>query len=248
MEIKYVEEKLGEWSQLFKPFIESEKFDNIYKKIKEDVKDGSKVFPLSENTFRAFKLCPPNSLKCIIYAQDPYPGQYWKTKFPHATGLVLDNNNSEDGKLQPSLSSFWEGIANEYSHSDTSYKTKDLSFLAEQGVLLLNRALTVIKDQIGSHQSLWDEFHKYLLEDILPKYPNVPVIFLGDEAKVLKKHLFELTHPFYELKHPSASARVGEVFPTKGVFTKVNRYLKSEKGVEIKWNFKPIAEDDEAPF
>ena len=248
MELKYVEKKLGDWSQLFKPFIESEKFDSIYKKLKEDSRDSNKIFPLSENTFKAFELCSPENLKVILIGQDVYPGEYYQNKLPHATGLAFDNSNSPDEKLQPSLNSFWEGIASEYSHSMESYKTHDLHFLAEQGVLLLNRSLTVIKNKIGVHQTLWDEFFKYFLEEVLTQFPNVPVVLLGKDAEVLKKHLFEMTHPIFILSHPSAAARTGSTWETKKTFIKLNKYLIEYNKEPIVWNYKPIAEDDENPF
>ena len=235
-------EKLNDWFDFFEPFILSKDMDNIYTKLKSDsVKknittgDKIKIFPTSDNTFNAFKLCKKNDLKLVIYGSDPYPGEYFDTKKPHADGLCLSNSNSITGKAQPSLKYFLDGIASEY---DIEYSIKDnldLSYLSEQGVLLLNRSLTVKKGIIGSHLNLWDKFHQFFLERLQSEHPGVPILFLGDEAYFLRRYVFEMANPTIKLMHPSASARSQESWDTKKSFDRINTILRNNFNTAIKW-------------
>ena len=241
MKTESFKEKMGDWFPFWEPFILSEEMDKIYAKLKADsiLKDMStgnkiRIFPDSKDTFNAFKYCKPENLKVIIYAQDPYVGEYFDTKLPQADGLCLSNSNSQK-KVQPSLKYFLNGIAKEYEIKINAEDNLDLKYLAEQGVLLLNRALTVKKGQIGSHGALWDEFHKYFLERIQSEFPGVPILFLGKDAAVLKKYVFEMANPMLFLSHPSAAAQAEEDWDTKGFFSRINIILRSNFNIAIKW-------------
>lgn len=239
MNIESFKEKMGEeWAELFKPFIESSKMDDIYTKIRNDSKKNV-IYPNSNDTFKAFKLIKPENVKVIIISQEPYSGQYYKSKLPQATGIPLDSSNSDNDKLQPSLEAFLQGIAAEYNLPyEEYYKTLSLSYLAEQGVLLLNRSLTVSKGKIGSHLGYWDEFFKYFFEEILTKYINIPVLILGKDAEYVKRWIFEMTHPIYILPHPSFAARTGELWDTNGIFDKITNYVRQERNFVINWSNK----------
>ncbi len=241
MDSNSFKDKMGDWFSFWEPFILSNKMDKIYETLKSDAqskdfKTGKKtvIFPTSKDTFNAFKYCNPKNLKLVIYGQDAYPGEYYDTKLPHADGLALSNSNST-GKMQPSLRAFLDGIAKEYNCNYEPKDNLDLKYLAEQGVLLLNRSLTVKKDMIGSHSGLWDEFHQYFLDKLQSEHPNVPVLFLGKDAAVLKKYVFEMANPIFILDHPSYAARSEEDWETKGYFQKINNLLRVNFNTAIKW-------------
>lgn len=224
----------GEWDKYFQKFFESEEAWDIYQKLKTESRNGAKIFPASNSTYRAFSMCRPSNLKLIIYGSDPYPGKY-KDHKPQATGLALDCSNSADKKMQPSLSTFWEGLKKEIDVKPTH----NLEYLATQGVLLLNRAMTVEYQKIGKHMGWWDTFHKYFIEEVITSYfPAVPVIFLGKDAARLDKYVFKISNPTYILDHPSFAARSQQTWDTKGVFKKVNTLIKGNLGEieEIIWD------------
>src|SRR5690606_39000879 len=87
------------------------------------------------------------------------------------------------------------------------FKTQDLSYLEEQGVILANRSLTVKYGKIGSHMGLWDDFWEFFFQELQSKCPNTPVLFLGKDATALKKYIFEMANPTWTLDHPSFAAR-----------------------------------------
>lgn len=239
MKIEAFNSKLGpEWTKLFANFITSPDMDKIYERLRKD-SANNKIYPASEDTFKAFKLVKPKDVRCIIIGQEPYCGQDFKTNIPQANGICLDCANSPDGKLQPSLKYFLDGIAKEYSLNASDYLTPSLEHLTEQGVLLINRSLTVLKNKIGSHLGVWDDFMKFLFENIMREFPNVPIIILGKEAEYVKRWVFEMTHPIFILTHPSFAARIGSDWETLGTFQKVNNYIQEHKGREkiINWSF-----------
>jgi uracil-DNA glycosylase len=226
----------GDWGRYFKDFFTSKKAWDIYQRLKEDSKKGAKIFPSSNNTYKAFKDCPPDKLQVILYGSDPYVGKYKDGK-PQATGLALDCSNSPDGKCQPSLVAFWQGIAKEYGEEPEM--AADLSFLPAQGVLLTNRALTAEYQKIGKHGDWWDDFQEYFLTEVIqPFFPGIPIVFMGKEAAKLQKWVFPLSNPSFVVEHPSYASRSGQDWDTKQVFHKVNQIIKQNNGEAymIEWN------------
>lgn len=224
----------GKWSEYFKKFFESEQAWDLYQKLKNDSKNGAKIYPSSINTYKAFSMCHPENLRLIIYGSDPYPGKYKNNK-PQATGLCLDCSNSDEGKMQPSLVSFWDGLNKEYDVKPTH----NLEFLATQGVLLLNRSMSVEYQKIGKHMGWWDDFHKYFIEEIITAhFPHVPFIFLGKDTARLDKYVFKLANMTFILDHPSYAARSQQTWNTKEVFTSCNNIISQafSESCQIIWN------------
>lgn len=240
---------LGEWARYFKPFIESKQAWDIYQRLKEDSKKGAKIFPTSNSTYRAFQMTPPDKLQVLLYGSDPYVGRYKDGK-PQATGMALDCSNAPDGKCQPSLVAFWQGLAKEYDEKP-QYEP-DLSFLAIQGVLLTNRALTAEYQKIGKHNDWWDDFQQFFLQEVIqPFFPGIPIIFMGKDAAKLQKWVFNLSNPSFVIEHPSYAARTGQDWDTKNVFHRVNEIIKQNNGeiFQIDWNKKHFEDRlNEVPF
>ena len=72
-------ESLESWRKPLEKFIESKKFQDIYKFVKEEYESGKKVhqtyiqiYPRQEHIFNAFKTTPITNIKVVIVGQDPY--------------------------------------------------------------------------------------------------------------------------------------------------------------------------------
>lgn len=228
---KFKEQFHESWWEKIQPFIESEECDNIYAYLKKESKRGVKIAPLSSLTYRAFLETPLTELKVIIVGMCPY--HTFINGVSVADGLAL--SCSVTGKLQPSLIKFYDGIEKDlYRGMNLNYKkSPDLTYLAEQGVLLLNAALTTEKDKPGKHLALWEPFIKYLFTDVIG-HTYVPFIFLGKEAAKTSKYLGVFTHSF-KLDHPAFAARNHDDWDVKGTFKKVNVIVKENTGKEIDW-------------
>jgi uracil-DNA glycosylase len=225
------------WHDKIRPFIESEECDNIYKFLKSESKRGKNIAPLSNNVYRCFLETSLDDLKVVILGMCPY--HTLKDGSPVADGLAL--SCSVTGYAQPSLDQFHSAIERELHDGlclDCNKKA-DLTYLAKQGVLLMNAALTTEINKAGSHLELWKPFTKYVFTEIL-SVERVPTIFLGKDAAKFEKYTAPLSWNFV-LSHPAAASYKNTEWDSEGVFTKVNTILKDVNKCGIDWL-------DEAPF
>lgn len=227
------------WHASIKPFIESEACDNIYKFLKTEGGRGKKIAPLSANTFRCFLETPLTDLQIIMVGMCPY--HTWRNDTPVADGLLM--GCSTTNYVQPSLEQFYKGVENDlHNGMELNYeKTPDVSYLAKQGVLMLNAGLTVEVNKAGSHNDVWEPFMKYLFEEVLDTI-RIPVIFLGKEAAKLEKYVAPFTWTF-KVSHPASASYKGDEWDAEGVFRKINKILFDTGKDPIKW-----LKYDEAPF
>lgn len=226
------------WHDKIKPFIESEECNKIYAFLKQESQKGKKIAPDSINTYRCFFETPLNDVKVVIVGMCPY--HTFKNGNPVADGLALSCSITE--QLQPSLDQFYNALEIEFYNglNLNIVKHTDLSYLAKEGVLLLNAALTTEKDKAGSHLDLWEPFMKFLFENIINDL-GVPIIFLGKDASRLKKYTSSFTHVF-EISHPASASYIGINWDTNGVFKKVDKIIWESNGDSIMWL------DCDAPF
>jgi uracil-DNA glycosylase len=185
----------------------------------DKVLDFKASVPAAKDIFRAFE-CEPTSIKVVIVGQDPYPNR------DHAMGLSFS--------IPPSVKKIPASLKNIYTemHNDvggTSPDTGDLSYLTDQGVMLLNRGLSItLPDK--KVNSLWYEFTD-LVAQVLAEQ-GVIGVFWGNQAQ-------EIAHYFPKEKqilsvHPSPLSAYRGFFGSKP-FSAVNRILKSENKSLIKW-------------
>lgn len=224
------------WHAKVRPFIESEQCDKIYEFLKKESKRGKKIAPLSSNVFRAFRETSLDNLKVVMMGMCPYHtsigGEYV------ADGLLM--GCSITGKLQPSLEQFYKAIERELYEDVKHEKTPDVRYLANQGVLMLNAALTTEINKAGSHIALWEPFTRYLFENVLDT-AGVPIIFLGKDAAKYERYVPPFTWSFV-LSHPASASYKNTDWDTEGVFGKVNKILKDNNNYEISWLY------EEPPF
>jgi len=192
------------WHRFMQPFIESEACDNIYKYLKAESQRGKKIAPLSQNVYRCFYETPYDDLKLVMVGMCPYHsiknGQYVADGLFHsikngqyvADGLLM--GCSTTGILQPSLIKFYDGVEKEVHNGlcVTCERPADVSFLAQQGVLMYNAALTTEINKAGSHIDLWEPFTKYLFEEVLAP-TGTPILFLGKDASKYEKYVAPFT-------------------------------------------------------
>ena len=205
------------WHPKIKPFIESQECDEIYSFLKSEG-GRKKIAPLSVNTFRCFLETPYDQIKVIMVGMCPY--HTFRDDMPVADGLLM--GCSVTNYVQPSLEKFYRGIEIDLhqglkvNHS----ANPDVSYLAKQGVLMLNAGLTVEANKPGSHNFIWEPFMKYLFQEVFDVI-RVPVIFLGKEAANIKKYIDPFTWVF-EVSHPASAAYSGTEWDPEGTFRNVN--------------------------
>ena len=219
------------WHPKMQPFIESEECDKIYAFLKSESKRGKKIAPMSASVFRCFKETPYDNVKVVMMGLCPY--HTMKQGVYVADGLLMGCSITKE--LQPSLLKFYEGVEKDvYDGLNLNYfRTPDVSYLSQQGVLMVNAALTTEINKAGSHLALWQPFTKYLLEHVL-NVTGVPYIFLGKEAARYQSYLPPFTWSFVA-SHPASAAYKNTSWDTEKTFSKVNEVLKGMNNTTIQW-------------
>ena len=190
----------------------------ILTRLEEEI-DFSKSVPKKESIFKAFE-CDPKKVSVVIFGQDPYPN------LEHAMGLAFSVKKSIR-KIPASLRNIYAEIKNDVGGADPV--DGDLTFLSEQGVMLLNRGLTLeLESKKVNH--LWYEFTNDVAKVL--GAAGVVGIFWGNQAQ-------ELINYFPENKrvvraHPRPLSAYRGFFGSKP-FSTVNNILVSEGKKAIKW-------------
>lgn len=214
------------WNELFEK-IKLQEYAKTLKLFLDEEYKNKIIYPPRKEMFNAFKYCTVNDLKVVIIGQDPYHE-------PHqAMGLCFAVNHGV--ALPPSLKNIYKEIENEY-HVDMSKQDGDLTYLAKQGVLLLNSILSVEKGKPLSHNiKEYELFFKDVLSFI--NTLNKPIVFLlwGGYAKSLSKYLTNPDFLILKANHPSPlSANRGGWF-NNNHFRLCNEYLIKNNLTPIKW-------------
>lgn len=188
--------------------------------------DTKTIYPAFDNIFNALKLTPYENIKVVIVGQDPYHGE------GEAHGLSF---SVQDGvKIPPSLKNIFKE-----AHDDIGIKmpmSGDLTKWAKEGVLLLNNALTVIKDRPNSHQNIgWNLFTDYVIKLVNKKSTPVVFILWGRNAGEKAKLITNSNHLVLKSTHPSPFSANNGFFGSKP-FSKTNQFLIKNKIDPIDWN------------
>ena len=214
------------WTEFFQSIQDKEYCINLHKFLDKEYENNI-CYPPRKLLFNAFKLTPLNKVKVVIIGQDPYhePGQ--------AMGLSF--SVPETVKVPPSLINIYKEIADEYD-TKVDMSSGDLTYLAKQGVLLLNSILSVRAHQPMSHNiKEYEMFFNDVLE-VLDKQ-NHPIVFMlwGSSARKLKKLLHNPSHLILESVHPSPLAANHGGWFKNNQFRLANEYLKNNKIKPIDW-------------
>lgn len=226
------------WYDVMRPFVESEDCDTMYAHLKSESRRGKKIAPLASDTYRCFRETPLNEMKVVLLGMCPY--HTLMDGAPVADGLLM--GCSVTGRLQPSLEQFYGALEQDLYNGLNlrAHKHADVSYLAQQGVLMLNAALTTEINKAGSHLKIWEPFIKHVFENAIAP-SGVPVVFLGKEASKFKRYMAPLTWSF-ELSHPASASYKNVQWSSEKVFSKLNRMMIDEKKQLINWM------DEDPPF
>ena len=214
------------WNEFFKKLQNEEFCLKLNDFLNKEYRDYT-CYPPRELLFNAFRLTPLDKVKVVIVGQDPYhePGQAMGLSFSVPEGI----------KVPPSLVNIYKEIAQEYN-CKMNFSSGDLTYLAKQGVLLLNSILSVRAHQAMSHNT--EEYKMFLARvlEVLDKQ-TTPLVFLlwGGPARKLKGYLHNPSHLILECIHPSPLAANHGGWFGNNHFTEANRYLREHGLSEIKW-------------
>lgn len=198
-----------------------------------------KIAPLQGDIFKAFKLTPYNKVKVIIVGQDPYPT--FTNGIPDATGLAFANRRTVLG-MSPSLKQINLALEKDIFRGGPILDFDvTLESWAEQGVLMLNTALTINTFRKSLHKPYWKFFIESLLLNLSNNKTGLHFVFWGKDAQKFNT-MNGLFHYTYEYKHPASVVyNPGTSWDCKH-FTEINMNLLGQNGESetIKWcNIEP---------
>ena len=211
------------WDIVLKEEFEKEYFKKLGIFVKNEYKTKT-IFPKYENIFDALRFTDYDDVKVVILGQDPYHG------LGEAHGLSFSVR--EGVKMPPSLQNIFKEL---YSDLGIKRTKSDLTDWAQEGVLLLNSIMTVVKDTPLSHKNKgWEIFTDTIISKLNER--EEPVIFLlwGSFARSKKELITNKRHKIIESVHPSPLSANRGFFGSKP-FSKINNYLKEIGKEEIKW-------------
>ena len=135
-----------DWRGLF----DKTELDELEKRVGDDFQ------PSLDKVFNAFQL-PLAKVNVVIVGQDPYPNSN------HAMGLAFSIPKTEE-KLPPTLKNIFKELESDLGVNRTN---GDLSDWSEQGVLLLNRTLTIGVNGVSTHRNLgWQAITERVIKEI----------------------------------------------------------------------------------
>ena len=215
------------WNEFFKDIQNEEFCESLNKFLNKEYAEYT-CYPPRELLFNAFRLTPLNKVRVVIVGQDPYhePGQAMGLSFSVPKGI----------KVPPSLVNIYKEIAQEYN-CQMNYSSGDLTYLAKQGVLLLNSILSVRAHQPMSHNN--EEYKKFLASVLeVLDHQKQPIVFLlwGGPARKLKGYLHNPSHLILECIHPSPLAANHGGWFGNNHFKLANKYLENNGAEPIKWS------------
>jgi len=218
--------KKSGWDIPLKDFIYSEDFNKIIEYLYKDSINGKKFTPQLKDIFKAFEECPYKDLKVVFLGQDPFPGK------DIADGLAFSCSYTKEA--QPTLQALLDEINKTVNEGFNISTNPDLTRWANQGVLLINTALTTTTYKVGQHYIIWQPFMAYLF-DVLTWYnPGTIYVYFGKKASEWKNAVNDNNYKF-ELMHPATSYYREEPWDCKDVFNKINEILLANNNQQIEW-------------
>ena len=214
------------WEKFFENMGNEEYTEEISNAISKKAQLGEEIFPPLEKVFSAFDWCSPKEMKVIIIGQDPYhtPGA--------AMGLCF--STPEDRPLQPSVKNIFKELEDD---GFTPYwDCGDLTYWAQQGVFLINTALTVKKGEADSHgKKIWGDFTGQLFRYLNKECDHLVVIAWGSPAQKYAEHFDTKKHKKITSPHPSPFSAHKGFFGSKP-FSRTNKQLEEWDVELIDWS------------
>lgn len=216
----------ADWKSALEDELTSQNMDELREFLKQAYQSNASIYPPAPLIFNALNLTPLSKVKVVILGQDPYhgPGQ--------AMGLSFSVPKTIP--KPPSLNNVLKEMAQDIG--TTPSKHGDLTYWAQQGVLLLNSSLTVKESEPNSHQNAgWEQFTDKVIDVVNEQTEHTVFILWGSKAQKKGKYIDTDRHLILTAVHPSPlAANRGGFFGTKP-FSKTNDYLKQHGQTPIDW-------------
>lgn len=191
--------------------------------LRDENSAGRGYLPSGDKVLRAFTL-PLAKVKVLIVGQDPYPNP------GHPVGLAFSVAR-EVRPLPGSLRNIYQELQDDLGIPPAAHG--DLTSWFNQGVLLLNRVLTVQPGKSAAHRGKgWEEVTERAIEVLSHRGGPLVAILWGRDAQSLTPMLGEI--PIIASAHPSPLSASRGFFGSRP-FSRANNYLVEQGADPIDW-------------
>jgi uracil-DNA glycosylase len=211
-----------DWAEALAPV--DEQLAAMGRFLRAELAAGRSYLPAGDAILRAFER-PLAEVRVLVVGQDPYPTP------GHPIGLSFAV--ARDVRPLPG------SLRNIYAELRTDVGVEppphgDLTAWTEQGVMLLNRVLTVRPGESASHRGRgWEAVTERAIEVIAARGGALAAILWGRDAQSLKGMLGPV--PWVESAHPSPLSASRGFFGSRP-FTRINQLLVDQGGAPVDWS------------
>ena len=192
--------------------------------LRAEVAAGRPYLPAGRNVLRAFA-APLADVKVLIVGQDPYPTP------GHPVGLSFS--------VEPAVRPVPRSLQNIYQElrTDLGIQTPpngDLTPWSRQGVMLLNRVLTVQAGISGSHRGKgWEAITEHAIRTLVARGGSLVAVLWGRDAGTLRPLLGSI--PIIASAHPSPLSANAGFFGSRP-FSRANELLVEAGAEPVDWS------------
>ncbi len=195
--------------------------------LRAEVAAGRHYLPAGENVLRAFR-APIADVRVLIVGQDPYPTP------GHPIGLSF----AVERHVRPlprSLQNIYRELRDDLGVAPPPHG--DLSAWSANGVMLLNRVLTVRPGEPASHRGKgWEAVTEHAIRSLVARGRPFVSILWGRDAATLKPLLDG--NPVIESAHPSPLSASRGFFGSRP-FSRTNALLEEAGERPVDWSLEP---------
>jgi uracil-DNA glycosylase len=208
----------------------------VNKEIKSIPGKGKVLPDTKEKIWKAFKECPYDKVRVVVIGMDPYH-TVLKNGECVATGLCFQTSTAD--KMPPSLKRILKEIEDDCYTGEFDPERLEIPDnelwgprLANQGVLMLNTALTVTQGSPGAHTKAWKPFTRKLIQTLDKEKKSLIWLLMGNHAKSFKDLI--KNGEIVESGHPSP-LNSKKTFLGSKPFSRVNEKLNNINSTKINW-------------
>ncbi|MFH8367217.1 uracil-DNA glycosylase [Streptomyces sp. NPDC018031] len=209
------------WAEALEPV--AQRITEMGDFLRGEIAAGRTYLPAGQHVLRAFQQ-PFDEVRVLIVGQDPYPTP------GHAVGLSF-SVAPEVRPLPGSLENIYRELHTDLGHPRPS--SGDLTPWTQQGVLLLNRALTTAPRRPAAHRGKgWEEVTEQAIRALVARGRPLVSILWGRDARNLRPLLGDL--PSVESAHPSPMSADRGFFGSRP-FSRANELLVRQGAQPVEW-------------